>query len=1042
MNDIKERYRILTERAFELICELDNNGLFQYVSPRYKEILGYSSDDLAGEPFLHTVHPDDQRRVYRTFLKSLRNPDEIFTVEYRGIAKWDQWRWFECTGLPLELENGKHGGLLISRDLKERKQTEAIRLIFTQFYKEKEKIVSFDFLSQMMDKQLSSIIEDSDIYIALYDSAKKKKRILFCNDKHQNFTSGDDVSFKGEFTDYIWKSGKELFLRSEEFKAAGKEFGVSKLPKSLQFLGVPIFSKGKTIGVLVLQGYKGGEIYDESDLKFIQAYAYHISLIAENLRTDIDRRQTENMLQMVLDNIPQFVFWKDRNSVYIGSNKNFFEAAGLNSIEEIIGTTDFDMPWSKEEAVGYRADDKAVMESGEPKYHIHEPQTRQDGSVAWLDTSKIPLRDENGEVFGVLGTFEDITQRKMNEEAIKNSELKYHTLFESSNDAIFIMTEDMFVDCNNKTLEMYECSREEIIGKHPIDFSPEFQDDGLTSLDKAKEKIQGVLAGENQIFEWTHSKLDGTPFDAEVSLGLMEINQVKYILAVVRDISERKKNLHELGVQKAYLEELFIGSPEATVILDNDDNVQRINREFTKLFGFEENEVVGKKLAELIIPVEYLDEGEELNERVNEGQIVLEDTIRHSKDGRKIDVSIIGNRVILDGKQIALLGVYRDISERIEAVRALQKSEENLATILDGIREAVIATDTNSIITRVNPGTELLLGATSSDLIGKHICKIIQLNDSALGDKLLCPVKEALELNKAIEINDCTLSCETIENSVRISAISSPIRGDDGMITGCVLVLKDISEELRLREQLYESQKMEAVGQLAGGIAHDFNNLLAIIKGHSNIALMSMDEENPAKEKFDLILRTVERSSRLIKQLLTFGRKEQIDPQLIDLNVIVNELDKMLNRLIVENVELVFDLEEELGLVYADPGHLEQIVVNLTINARDAMPNGGILKISTENTVIEEDNPLIISHNIEAGKYISLKFEDQGKGIDPENLEKIFEPFFTTKATGQGTGLGLSTVYGIVQQNKGAIEVISEVDVGTIFTIYLPDMSS
>lgn len=252
-----------------------------------------------------------------------------------------------------------------------------------------------------------------------------------------------------------------------------------------------------------------------------------------------------------------------------------------------------------------------------------------------------------------------------------------------------------------------------------------------------------------------------------------------------------------------------------------------------------------------------------------------------------------------------------------------------------------------------------------------------------------------------------------------------------------LVVAQDISERRLLESQLRQSQKMEAVGRLAGGVAHDFNNLLMVIKGHTELLLNALDPSQQITRKIEQIDRSADRAAALTRQLLAFSRMQVLQPQIININSVVEEMGKLLPRLIGEDIELLIRADEDLGTVRADASQMEQVIMNLAVNARDAMPNGGKLVIETANTDLEHGYTL--SHPLmKPGPYVQLVVTDSGTGMDADTQAHIFEPFFTTKDKGKGTGLGLATVYGIVKQSGGFIWVYSEVGQGTSFKIYLP----
>ncbi len=367
-----------------------------------------------------------------------------------------------------------------------------------------------------------------------------------------------------------------------------------------------------------------------------------------------------------------------------------------------------------------------------------------------------------------------------------------------------------------------------------------------------------------------------------------------------------------------------------------------------------------------------------------------------------------------------------------ETLRQRNRDMERLTTAIEQAAEVVTITDTEGNMVYVNPAFERITGYGRAEAMGQNP-RILKSGrqDLAFYQNLwstLCAgqVWSGHFINKK---KDGALYTE--------EATISPVKDENGAIINYVAVKRDVTHERELEEQFRQAQKMQAIGQLTAGIAHDFNNLLTAINGFAELAQYGLAIDHPLQDSLSRILQAGQHAAKLISQLMVFSRKQVLEPQVLNLNTVVGEMDKMLQRIIGEHITLKTTLASDLGLVKVDPAHLEQVIVNLAVNARDAMPQGGYLTIETANVTLDED---YAAHHLEVvpGEYVLLTVSDNGVGMSEEIKAHIFEPFFTTKETGKGTGLGLAIVFGIVKQSSGHIWVYSEPGQGSAFKIYLP----
>jgi PAS domain S-box-containing protein len=384
---------------------------------------------------------------------------------------------------------------------------------------------------------------------------------------------------------------------------------------------------------------------------------------------------------------------------------------------------------------------------------------------------------------------------------------------------------------------------------------------------------------------------------------------------------------------------------------------------------------------------------------------------------------------------------------RQELERRLKESEERYATTLTCIGDAVIATDAEGRITFMNPVAETMTRWRQEEALGLPLGSVFNIIDAVTGAIPEGPVAKALREGGVVTLDDQTVLVTKDEAEIPIDDTAAPIRDAKGQVRGAVLVFRDISERKqaeaalhKAEEQLRQSQKMEAIGRLAGGVAHDINNMMTVVIGYGEILLGQLPPDSPLRENVQVMKEAGDRAAMITRQLLAFSRKQVLMPVVANLNEIVSNMERVLRRVIGEDIEVACHLEPKLGCAKVDLNQMDQVIMNLAINARDAMVQGGKLIMETRNVILDESHAQE-TPELQPGRYVMLAVTDTGCGMDEYTKSRLFEPFFTTKELGKGTGLGLATVYGIVKQSGGYIYAFSEPGHGTTFKVYLPQVS-
>jgi two-component system, cell cycle sensor histidine kinase and response regulator CckA len=401
--------------------------------------------------------------------------------------------------------------------------------------------------------------------------------------------------------------------------------------------------------------------------------------------------------------------------------------------------------------------------------------------------------------------------------------------------------------------------------------------------------------------------------------------------------------------------------------------------------------------------------------------------LRHRRGGVWLPVNVTVNRLHTRSRTLGLI-TARDVSER----RRLEEHVHRLAAMVESCNDAAIGQSLDDTIESWNAAAERLYGYQANEIIGKPAYVLAGPEEEARWRSLLD------QLRHGEQVGPFESMCRHKSGRfIPVSVSMSVIREAQGRIKGTAAFHRDIRERLQLEEGLRQSQKMEAIGQLAGGVAHDFNNLLTVINGYSEMLLSRADVGERARPLVEEVFKAGQRSASLTAQLLAYSRRQVLEPKILNLNERISGVEKMLRRVIGEDVTLESVLAPDLDPVKADPSQIDQVILNLAVNARDAMPRGGKLTITTANVMLSDGHALVHAR-VPAGRYAQLAIADTGSGMTPDVQARLFEPFFTTKEQGKGTGLGLAVVHGIIAQSGGHITVESELSRGTTFKIYLP----
>jgi PAS domain S-box-containing protein len=1062
--------RHLFDLAPAIVLVLDPAARIVNFNSYFEELSGSSLEGMVGESWIDAFVPKRDRKQVRQILNDAVNGLDTHGHVYSILTRDGREReivWYERT---LENEQGDVNALLaIGQDVTDLRRAERVERVRLGILRAATEVGDLRSLISTIRDLLGTLIDTTNFYVALYDPDTDTYRFPFYADTHDSVGPDETEALPGGLTDYVRRTGEPQLVDDDRHaelidRGEAELFGT---PSPL-WMGAPLKTERGVIGVVAVQSYDDPKLYGESDLELLAYAADTIAIAVDRKRTETELTESQRNLSLILDTVDNALF-----QVSVEGADRFRFRSANNAFLRLTGL-------SEDQILGELIEDVIPQPNRKAVIRNSSEAVRSKSTVTWEDTrvfpagevtaivSVTPAVNDSGECTHLVGSAHDISQRKRAEsvERVLRGILRAATM-ERDLPALLSEIRDLLgalIDTTNFYVALYDPDTEMYRFPFYADEydtvdpdEPEALPKGLTDYVRRTGQPQFVdvergaelmAQGEVELVGTDSAVWMGAPLKTERGVfGVVAVQSyhdpnlytrrdlgLLYSAAgTISIVLERTRAIDALRKSEELIRSIVEHSTNLFYSHTPDHVVTYVSPRTQEFFGCEPEEAM-VRWTELATDNPVNERGFEITQRAidtGEAQPPYELEAKMMTGGTKW-VEVREAPVVRDGRTVAIVGALTDITDRKRAEEDLRSSEKRFRLLFERNLAGVYRTTVDGQVLECNQAYASILGYSSPE-------EVQAVNAFDLYDDADVRRRWVAELQRSGSVTAWEQPQRRKDGSrVWVLLSASLTEDEEGKLTIIDGSLIDVSERKRLETQLAQVQKLEALGQLAGGIAHDFNNLLMAISGSTSLLELRFPQIAADTHELATIRKTVKRGAELTRRLLAIARQQVLRMETLDLNQVIDDELEILRRVIPENIAIHFHPSPDLPPVRADRGQLSQVLMNLCVNARDAMLHGGIITLDSSTVLVENGTGGMRPESHEAGPHVCLSVADTGDGMDAATRERVFEPFFTTKPGGEGTGMGLATVYGIVRQHDGFIEVDSAPGKGTRFVIYLP----